>query len=134
MGILVNLTWGDSWRRSKEGLGRVVDQVQAASSALPKPAGHNDPSVDIYIYVPGNVWQHQRKGFRLGTLSSRGRNWLRVMIYVPDDLAEEIASIAYFRETLELVAEAVAARLRQRRPDWPIQKITEQIRSLIPAQ
>jgi hypothetical protein len=102
MGILVNLTWGDSWRRPKEGLGRVVDQVQAAGSALPKPTGADDPSVDIYIYVSGSVWQHQRDGFRLGTLSSRGRDWLRVMIYVPDDLAEEVASIAYFRETLEL--------------------------------
>jgi hypothetical protein len=112
----------------------VVDRVRAASSTLPKPTGPDDPSVDIYIHVSGSVWQHQREGFRLGTLNSRGRNWLRVMIYVPDELAEEISSITYFRETLELVTEAVAARLRKRRPDWPIQEITAQIRSLIPAQ
>ena len=99
MGILVNLTWGDSWRRPKEGLGRVVDQVQAAG-ALRMPTGPDDPSVDIYIYVSGSVWQHQRDGFRLGTLSSRGRDWLRVMIYVPDDLAEEVASIACQRTGL----------------------------------
>ena len=75
----------------------MVDRVQAASSTVPKPTGPDDPSVDIYIYVSGGVWQHQRGGFRLGTLSSRGRNWLRVMIYVPDELAEEIASIPRLR-------------------------------------
>jgi hypothetical protein len=46
------------------------------------PAGAKDPSVDIYIYVSGSVWQHGSRGFRLGTLSARGRDWLRVMMYV----------------------------------------------------
>ena len=45
------------------------------------------------------VWQNGREGFRLGTLSDRGRDWLRVMIYVPDELEEETASVEYFRDT-----------------------------------
>ena len=133
MGILTHLTWGDSWRRPKEGLGQVVDGIQRKSGELPKPVDANDPSVDIYIYVSGAVWQHDEEGFKLGTLSNRGRDWLRVMIYVPDDLADEDESRRYFATVLEDVATAVAARLRKRRPDWPINTLVGQIRALKPA-
>lgn len=132
VGILVNLTWGDSWRRPKAGLGRVVDAIQQTSRGLPKPTGPDDPSVDIYIYVSGKVWQHDDSGFRLGTLSARGRNWLRVSIFVPDQITEESESVSYFQETLEAVADAVRARLRKRRPEWPIDELVAQIRSLRP--
>ncbi|MDU0315232.1 hypothetical protein RKE38_16150 [Phycicoccus sp. M110.8] len=53
MGLVTHLTWGDSWRRPKEGLGRVVDGIQRKSGELPKPVDADDPSVDIYIYVSG---------------------------------------------------------------------------------
>ena len=133
MGLLTHLTWGDSWRRPKEGLGRVVDGIQARSKELPKPVDADDPSVDIYIYVSGAVWQHEEEGFKLGNLSDRGRNWLRVMVYVPDDLAGEDESKRYFATMLEDVATAVEERLRKRRPDWPIDTLVEQIRLLKPA-
>jgi len=132
MGVLVHVTWGDAGRRPREDLGRVVDCVQHASLATPNPAGADDPSVDIYIYVSGAVWQHGREGFRLGTLTSRGRDWLRVMIYVPDELEEESAAIEYFRDTLDSVADAVEKRLRARRPNWPVEELAAQVRSLRP--
>lgn len=69
MGLLTHLTWGDSWRRPKEGLGRVVDGIQAKSKELPKPMDADDPSVDIVIYVSGSLWQHDDDGFKLGTLT-----------------------------------------------------------------
>ena len=103
-----------------------------ASLALPKPAGADDPSIDVYIYVSGAVCQHGREGFRLGTLTSRGRDWLRVMIYVPDELEEESAAVEYFRETLNSVAAAVEERLRARRPNWPVEELAAQVRSLRP--
>ena len=53
---------GNSWRRPRKGLGRVVDGIQAKSTELPKPAGVDDPSVDIYVYVSGSVWQHGDDG------------------------------------------------------------------------
>jgi len=132
VGVLVHVRWGDAWRGPREGLGRVVDRVQHASLALPKPAGADDPSIDIYIYVSGAVWQHGGEGFRLGTLTSRGRDWLRVMIYVPDELDEESAAIEYFRDTLNSVAAAVEKRLRARRPNWPVEELAAQVRSLRP--
>lgn len=134
VGVLVYVVWGDAWRRPREGLGRVVDSVQQASLALPKPAGLDDPSVDIYIYVSGAVWQHGREGFRLGTLTSRGRDWLRVMIFVPDQLAEESAAIEYFRDTFNAVGAAVEKRLRARRPNWPVEELAGQVRSLRPGK
>jgi hypothetical protein len=132
MGLLVHVIWGDAWRRPREGLGRVVERVQRASLATPKPAGPEDPSVDIYIYVSGGVWQHGREGFRLGTLTTRGRDWLRVMIYVPDELEEESAAVDYFRDTLNSVAAAVEKRLSARRPNWPVEELVTQVRSLRP--
>jgi hypothetical protein len=134
VGVLVHVTWGDARRRPREDLGRVVDRVQRASLALPKPAGVDDPSVDIYIYVSGAVWQHGREGFRLGALTSRSRYWLRVMIYVPDELEKESAAIEYFRDTLNSVAAAVEKRLRARRPDWPVEELAAQVRSLRPGE
>lgn len=131
MGLLTHLTWGDSWRRPKEGLGRVVDGIQVKSRELPKPSDADDPSVDIY--VSGSVWQHDDDGFKLGTLSPRGRSWLRVMIYVPDALKDEEESKAFFDSTFEDVATAVEARLRKRRPDWPIDTLVQHIRHLKPA-
>ncbi|MFC7490220.1 MULTISPECIES: hypothetical protein [unclassified Knoellia] len=132
MGLLVHLTWGDSWRRPKEGLGRVVDAIQKMSTNMPKPVDADDPSVDIYIYVSGAVWQHEDEGFKLGTLNARGRNWLRIMIYVPDHLTGHEESETYFTRTLEDVAVAVEARLLKRRPGWPIDTLVEQIRQLKP--
>ncbi|GAB3881153.1 hypothetical protein [Terrabacter terrigena] len=133
MGLLTHLTWGDSWRRQKEGLGRVVDAIQAKSINMPKPIGPDDPSVDVYIYVSGAVWQHEDEGFKLGTLSARGRNWLRVMIYVPDHLTGQLESETYFSATLEDAAVAVEGRLRMKRPDWPIETLVEHVRLLKPA-
>jgi len=133
MGLLVNVTWGDSWRRPKEGFGRVVERIQAASVALPKPTGPDDPSIDVYIYVPGAVWQHEKEGFRLGTLSARGRSWLRVMIYVPDQLRDEDEAVRYFDTTFENVAQAVEMRLRKRRPGWPVETLVHQVRELRPS-
>ena len=40
--LIVNLTWGDSWRRPKEGLGRVVDEVADAAALIPKPKSPED--------------------------------------------------------------------------------------------
>lgn len=133
MGLLLHLTWGDSWRRPKEGLGLVVDRIQAVSGQLPKPTGPDDPSVDIYIYVSGSVWQHGGEGFRLGTLSDAGRSWLRIQVFVPDNLCGEEESIAYFQRVLDEVAVAVEARLRKRRPGWPVEALVTQIRALNPA-
>jgi hypothetical protein len=132
MGLLTHLTWGDSWSRPKEGLGRVVDGIQAKSKELPKPMDADDPSVDIYIYISGSLWQHGEEGFKLGTLSPRGRSWLRVVIYVPDPLKDEDESNAFFDSTLESVATAVESRLRKRRPGWPIETMVQQIRHLKP--
>jgi hypothetical protein len=84
------------------------------------------------IYVSGSVWQHGREGFRLGTLSDRGRDWLRVMIYVPDELEEETASVEYFRDTLNAVSAAAEKRLSARRPDWPVALLVSQVLSLRP--
>ena len=130
MGLEVNVTWGDSWRRPKEGLGRVVDGVQAAAPATRTDWVQGDPSVDLYIYVSGSVWQHQRQGIQLGRLDTRGRNSLRVMIYVPDELADEAESVGYFRTTLDEVADRVRVRLLKRRPAWPIDSLVAEIRSL----
>jgi hypothetical protein len=132
MGVLVNVTWGDSWRRPKEGLGRVIDGIQALGGQLPKPMSPEDPSVEIDVYISGKVWQHDREGFKLGTLNDRGHNRLRVMIFVPDDLCRERESMDYFKRTLDDVATAVEARLRKRRPAWPIETLALQIRSLKP--
>jgi hypothetical protein len=132
MGVVTHLAWGDSWRRPKEGLGRVVDGIQAKSAELSKPTEADDPSVDISIYVSGAVWQHNADGFKLGTLSSRGRSWLRVMIYVPDNLKDEDESKTFFTATFESVADAVEARLRKRRPDWPVDTLVQQVRLLKP--
>lgn len=133
MGLLVNLTWGDSWRKPKEGLGHVVDSITVASQNVAKPTSPDDPSVDIYIYVSGAVWQHAKSDFKLGTLSGRSRNWQRVSIYVPDHLTGEAESVSYFNDTLENVALAVDARLRRTRPEWPVEELVRQIRSLKPS-
>jgi hypothetical protein len=132
VGILLQEVWGNEARYGTP-LGTVIKRIRDASRFLPEPVDVDDPSVDVYLYFSGKHWRHERSGFKLGTLSSRGRSWLRVMIYVPDDLSEEAASVAYFRETFEAVAESVAARLRKRRPDWPIDEITRQIRALKPS-
>lgn len=134
VGLEVNVTWGDSWRRPKGGLGRVVDRVQAAAPATRTDWVQGDPSVDLYIYVSGSVWQHKRQGIRLGTLSSRGRNSLRVMIYVPDELADEVESAVYFRTTLNEVADRVQVRLSRTRPGWPIDSLAAEIRLLHPEE
>ena len=135
MGIVVNLTWGDSWRQPKEGLSRVIKSIQETSAqSLPKPVDADDPSVDIYIYVSGSIWQHgEEASFRLGSLSHRGRAWMRVMIYVPDTVQGEEESVAFFQETLDQVAIAVEARLQRRRPEWPIDELVAQVRQLRPA-
>lgn len=82
----------------------------------------------------GAIWQHgEESSFRLGSLSHRGRAWLRVMIYVPDTVEGEEESVAFFRETLDQVAIAVEARLQRRRPEWPIDELVAQVRQLKPA-
>ncbi|WP_156188272.1 hypothetical protein [Arsenicicoccus sp. oral taxon 190] len=55
------------------------------------------------------------------------------MIYVPDQLTGQEESEMYFTTTLEDVAVAVEARLRKKRPDWPIETLIEQIRQRKPA-
>jgi hypothetical protein len=54
------------------------------------------------------------------------------MIYVPDELEEESAAIEYFRDTLNSVAAAGEKRLRARRPNWPVEDLVAQVRSLRP--
>jgi hypothetical protein len=54
------------------------------------------------------------------------------MIFVPDELADEAEAEAYFISTLDEVSAAVAARLRKRRPSWPIDDLCAQIRALTP--
>mgnify|MGYP007023468488 CR=1 FL=1 len=78
------------------------------------------------------MWQHNADGFKLGTLSPRGRSSLRVMIYVPDNLKDEDESKTFFQATFESVADAVEARLRKRRPDWPVDMLVQQVRLLKP--
>lgn len=131
MALELNVTWGDSWRRPRAGLGAVVDRVQQAASATRVGAAEGDYALDIYIYVSGKVWQHQDEGIRLGTLSSRGRNSLRVMIFVPDELTEDHESVIYFREALEDAAQLVYGRLVTK-SDWPARELAEELRSLIP--
>lgn len=133
MGLEVNVTWGDSWRRPKEGLGRVVDQVQDAAPATRETWSPGDPAIDVYIYVSGKVWQHERSGVRLGTLSERGRNSLRVMIYVPDEITQADEAVTYFKAALDEVAQKVQTRLNKRRPDWPIDRLVAEILSLTPS-
>jgi hypothetical protein len=84
--------------------------------------------------MPGVGRGKTRECFQLGTLTSRSRDWLRVMIYVPDELEEESAAIEYFRDTLNPVAAAVEKRLRARRPDWPVEELAAQVRSLQPGR
>jgi hypothetical protein len=85
---------------------------------MPDPAGLDDPSVGNYSYVSGAVRQHGHEAFRLGTLTSEGRSWLRVMIYVPDELEEESAANEYFRDTLNSVAAAVKSATLGTTTDW----------------
>jgi hypothetical protein len=54
------------------------------------------------------------------------------MIYVPDDLKDEDESEAFFTLTFDSVADAVEARLRKRRPDWPVETLVQQVRLLKP--
>lgn len=84
--------------------------------------------------TPGVGRGKTRECFQLGTLTSRSRDWLRVMIYVPDELEEESAAIEYFRDTLNSVAAAVEKRLRARRPNWPVEELAAQVRSLQPGE
>jgi len=130
--LIVNVMWGESLRRPREGLGRVVDRVQAAARELPLQESPDDGAVDIYICISGSVWQHDEKGFRLGNWSDRGRR-LQVMIYVPDELCEEAESIEYFRRTLDAVAESLAARIEhRRRPRGAFNGAVAEIRSIKP--
>jgi len=54
------------------------------------------------------------------------------MIYVPDNLKDEDESKTFFQATFESVADAVEARLRKRRPDWPVDMLVQQVRLLKP--
>ena len=131
MALEVNVTWGDSWRQPKAGLGSVVDRVQHAAANTRVGAGEGDYALDLYLYVSGKVWQHEDEGIRLGTLSVRGRNSLRVMIFVPDELTQEQESVVYFREVLEEAARLVHARL-SKKSGWPAAELASEVRSLIP--
>lgn len=132
MALEVNVTWGDSWRRPKHGLSDVVSEVQGRAKNTRQDHVEGDPTLDLYIYVSGAVWKHDRQGFRLGTLTDGGRDSLRVMIYVPDDLIEADDAIAYFHDTLVEVAEKVRDRLTRRRPGWPIDELVADVLSLQP--
>jgi hypothetical protein len=132
MALEVNVTWGDSWRRPKQGLADVVSKVQRRALDTRQSYVEDDPTLDLYIYVSGAVWQHNRQGFRLGTLTDGGRDSLRVMMYVPDDLTESDDAIAYFHDTLVEVAEKVRDRLTRRRPGWPIDELVADVLSLQP--
>jgi len=132
MALEVNVTWGDSWRRPKQGLADVVSDVQRRALNTRQSYVEGDPTLDLYIYVSGAVWQHNRQGFRLGTLTDGGRDSLRVMMYVPDDLTESDDAIAYFNDTLVEVAKRVRDRLSRRRPSWPIDELVADVLSLQP--
>lgn len=132
MGLEVNVTWGDSWTRPKEGLNRVLEELVAKGPATRENWCEGDPALDIYVYVSGAVWQHERQGVQLGTLSDRGRDSLRVMIYVPDEITDEPEAVEYFRDTLFQVSDLVRARLLERRPAWPINDLVDEVLSLSP--
>jgi hypothetical protein len=110
----------------------VVKQVALAAEATRHDWSEGDPMLDVYIYVSGNNWQHERSGIRLGTLSARGRDSLRVMLYVPDHLTSEEDARAYFAVTLSEAATLVRKRLTAKRPAWPVEKLTADLLSLQP--
>ncbi|MER3389469.1 MAG: hypothetical protein RJQ01_05495 [Microcella sp.] len=128
MGVLVFVVRDVDLR--KEGVSNAADQIAQRSSLLPKPTGPDDPSLDVYIYIPGKTWQHEKSGYKLGSLSEKSRAWQRVMIYVPDELTDEDEAIQYFDRTLADVADAVEAKLRKRQPLWPIDQLVGYLRSL----
>jgi hypothetical protein len=130
MALEVNVTWGDSWRGPKQGLADVVSEVQGRAENTRRTYVEGDPTLDLYIYVSGAVWRHDRQGFRLGRLTDGGRDSLRVMIYVPDDVTEADDAIAYFNDTLVEVADKVRDRLTRRRPGWPIDELVDNVLSL----
>ncbi len=128
MGVLVFVVKDVDLR--KRGVSNVAKQIAKRSSLLPKPTGPDDPSLDVYIYIPGRTWQHEKSGFKLGSLSEKSRAWQRVMIYVPDELTDEDEAIQYFDRTLAEVADAVEAKLRKGRPQWPIDQLVGYLKSL----
>lgn len=132
MALEVNVTWGDSSRRPKQGLSYVVSEVQGRAKNTRQTHVEGDPTLDLYIYVSGAVWKHDRQGVRLGPLTDGGRESLRVMVYVPDDLSEADDAIAYFHDTLVEVADRVRDRLARRRPGWPIDELVADVLSLQP--
>jgi len=117
----------------KRGLMRAVSDIRERSELLPKPTSPDDPALDVYIYISGNNWRHERNGFKLGSLSERSRSWQRVMIYVPDELVDEDEGRVYFSETFEAVAKQLEVKLRVRRPEWPIDVLVRELRSLKPS-
>ena len=132
MALVLNVTWGDSWKRPKRGLADVVAELQSRAEVTRVEHAEGDPMVDLYVYVSGAVWKHEREGFRLGTLSDRGRYSLRVMIYVPDEITGAAEATEYFRNVLDEVAAKVRERLTKRRPEWPIDELVGDVLSLRP--
>jgi hypothetical protein len=130
MALEVNVTWGDSWGGLKQGLADVVSDIQVHAQNTRQTYVEGDPTLDLCIFVSGAVWKHDRQGFRLGRLTDGGRESLRVMIYVPDDLTGAEDAIAYFNDMLVEVANKVRDRLTGRRPDWPIEELVDNVLSL----
>lgn len=131
MSLVLNFTHDGDFR--KKGLRLAVADVQERSSKLPKPTDFNDPTIEVDIFVSGNNWSHDKSGFKLGTLSERGREWQRVMVYVPVELLDENETREYFDKIFDEIASAIEVKLRKRRPDWPIESLVREVRSLRPS-
>ena len=59
MGVVLSSVWGGGLR-GKKGVGDVFKAVESRSTAIPDPTGPEDPSVDLYFFFSGNLWQHER--------------------------------------------------------------------------
>ena len=98
----------------------------------PDQAEPQYPALDLYVYVSGGVWQHERRGVKLGTLTERGRDSLRVMMYLPDELMTRDEAAAWLGDAFADAADKVRERLNRRRPEWPIDRLVAELVRLSP--
>ena len=85
--------------------------------------------LDVYVYISGDVWQHNESGVQLGNVGRKTRSlWVR--IYVPDEVSGRDQAAAFLASALSADAGLVRDRLRRRAPEWPADELAAELISL----
>ena len=85
--------------------------------------------LDVYVYVSGDVWQHDQSGVRLGNVGRKSRSlWVRIC--VPDDVSGRDQAVAFLAGALAQAAGRARDRLRRCAPEWPADDLAAELLGL----